>query len=313
VIFDDDNQTRRALHAVADEPAPPAVTTADQVIRQGRRRALVQRGAAIASAVAVVAAIGVGGVALRSAMGGEGIGPATAPVTTAPSSTSVPRTAPTTKTTTQTQHPPSSVPVTPTAALLPGWQWVDYAMAGDPKSRCIAPAAHLPAERVLELPSQDVVETELSLAIARASGLLSEVTEIDWAAHAPPTGAPRGYLELTLPVADGPAVARLEVAGYGGDPAEAADADVAAYDNCLAPSRTTLDDGTVLQLYQPDRYLSAEGPVQHLRIYQPNGRRYALSTADLATNGDYTNVNGRLPLDDSQLVEVAESLVALGK
>lgn len=63
-MFDDDAEGR-ALRSLVDEPAPPVTTTLDDVVRRGRRRVLMRRASAVAGVVAVVAAIGVGAIALR--------------------------------------------------------------------------------------------------------------------------------------------------------------------------------------------------------------------------------------------------------
>lgn len=63
-MFDEDT-ARGALQSLTEEPAPPVTTTLDQVVRRGRRRVFMQRTSAVAGVIGVVAAIGVGAMALR--------------------------------------------------------------------------------------------------------------------------------------------------------------------------------------------------------------------------------------------------------
>lgn len=71
-MFDDDT-ARGALQSLTEEPAPPVTTTLDEVVRRGRRRVFVRRTSAVAGVIGVVAAIGVGAMALRQGDGADGL------------------------------------------------------------------------------------------------------------------------------------------------------------------------------------------------------------------------------------------------
>jgi hypothetical protein len=313
-----DDRTRAALHAVADMPAPPAVTTVEQVIQRGRRRALVQRGATVAAVVGVVAAIGVGGVLLRSTAEGKGVEPASPPATTttAPTTTNT-TTVPTESApeSTTTQLPPSSASVEP--VLLDGWEWVSAPMTEN-NGYC-NPAIPPDGEPKIGLPDRAVVRQQLLAAVRVQAGTDPVLVYDSWEDYSPKTSAPRGFFDVNVEMGDGPGSVQLEVGRFGGTPKDAADADVSVYGSCEQPSRRTLSDGTVLQLYRPD-FHDPEIPMQHLGIYEPNGRHYVVTTAGYGEadktkldNGTYTVTSGRgrLPLADEGIAEVAESLAAL--
>jgi hypothetical protein len=309
-----DDRTRAALHAVADVPAPPAVTTVEQVIQRGRRRALVQRGATVAAVVGVVAAIGVGGVLLRSTAEGKGVEPASPPdTTTTTTTTGSPTFEPTPATT--DPLPPASVPVEPT--LLHGWEWVSAPMTEN-NGYC-NPAIPPDGEPKIGLPDRAAVRRQF-LAVVRVQAGADPVVVYDsWEDYSPKTSAPRGFFDVNVDMGDGPGSVQLEVGRFGGTPKDAADADVSVYGSCEQPSRRTLADGTVLQLYRPD-FHDPKIPVQHLGVYKPNGRHYVVTTAGYGEadktrldDGAYTVTSGRgrLPLADEGIAAVAESLALI--
>ncbi|HEV7646572.1 MAG TPA: hypothetical protein VGP26_00270 [Actinophytocola sp.] len=321
-----DDRTRAAIRAVADVPAPPVTTTLDSVVRRGRRRTLVQRGATVAAVVGVVAAIGVGGVLLRTATEGQAGRPAGPAPTTTPTTT----TAPTAPTTNEQQPPstpnmpgnapPSSRGTAPPMALLPGWNWVGARITPHGSEYCMgAPAAPEPDE--LALPNQGDVRARLVDSVSAQTGTEPQVVYQSWAPRSPKTDAPRGYLEVNVDMGDGPGSVQLEVGGFGGSPTEAADSDVSAYGSCERPMRTTLGSGAVLQMYQPD-YSDPQAPMQHFGVYLPGGRHYVVTSAgygeadkvDIGGGGQtIAGGRGRLPLDAAGLAKVGEALAALGK
>jgi hypothetical protein len=292
-----DDRTRAAIRAVADAPAPPATTTLDTVIRRGRRRTLVQRGATVAAVVGFVAAIGVGGVLLRSATASQGVHPAGPSPTAEPPST----------------HPLPSTP--PPPGLLPGWTWVDAPITSDGSPYCKG-GTNTSAPPELPLPDQAEVRTRFVSTVRGQTGTEPHLVRQDWDPRSPKTGAPRGYLEVNVDMGDGPGSVQLEVDTFGGAPGWAADADAATYGNCDRPMRKTLASGAVLQLYPPERS-DPKLPAQHLGIYLPGGRHYVITTAgygesDKVDLGDvgYTieGGRGRLPLTSSQLAGLGEIL-----
>jgi hypothetical protein len=315
-----DDRTGAAIRGVADVPAPPVTTTLDTVVRRGRRRALVQRGATVAAVVGVVAAIGVGGALLRSATEGQGVRPAgPSPTTVRNTSTAPPSTQlPPTGENAPGNEPPSSQPLPPQPELLPGWSWADAPVSPDGES-CDG-AADVAQPHDLPLPDQAAVRAALVDSVRAATKIVPQVVYQSWEKHSPRTDAPRGYLELNVDMGDGPGSVQLEVGTFGATPREAADADVAVYGNCDRPMRRTLDSGAVLQLYQAD-YFDPRAPMQHFGIYLPGGRHYILTTAgygesdkvDVGGGGSTIDGGrGRLPLDSRQLAGVGVALAALG-
>jgi hypothetical protein len=316
---DPDDRTRAAIRAVADVPAPPVTTTLDAVIQRGRRRTLVQRGATVAAVVGVVAAIGVGGVLLRSATEGQGVRPAGP--------------APTTTPTTTRAEPPSThlLPIPPSVSsstsiappqggLLPGWSWVDAPITQNGDRYCKG-GNDIDQPPELPLPGQAEVRTAFVGSVREQTGTEPHLVSQSWEPHSPKTGTPRGYLEVNVDMGDGPGSVQLEVDSFAGTPTSAADLDAAVYGNCDPPARTTLDSGAVLQLYQAE-HSDPKLPMQHLGVYLPNGRHYIVTTAGYGesdkvpvADSGYTieSGRGRLPLDDGRLAAVGEALAALRK
>jgi hypothetical protein len=286
-MFDDD-AARRALRTLTDEPAPLAKTTVEQVLRRGRRRVFVQRASTVAGVVAVVAVIGVGAVLLRSAVGHQ------APA--ADNDTAV-----------------------PTSMPLPGWERVPNPGDDSPADGSCKQEYRPPHEPDVPLPSESTVKNAFIGATKTAAG---RVTKADstWLANSPRhAGAPRGYVNLELPMDNGTGQVQLEVSRYGGTPEQVADGSVAAYGQCGEPWRRTLADGTVLQLYPLDTR-DAEAPSQHLQIYRPGGLEYIVTSAGWSAadmipvdGGGMTLGGGRgkVPVTEVQLTMIAERLVVM--
>jgi hypothetical protein len=324
VNFSDDDQTRRALHAVADAPAPPAVTTVGEVIHRGRRRVVAQRAATVAAVVGVVAGIGVGGVLLRSAVAGDGVRPAV-PVTsgtaTSEPTPSVPTTSEPTPSVPMTGTP-SSAPAEPPSATsqgefrikpVPGWAPVGD--SGAPDVGCGSSPA-VGVEPGLDLPPRAAVEKTFVDKVTTLTGSLPHVVDGSWELKSPDTGAPYTFLEYNVDMGDGPGSVILQIGHYSGPPMAMADADAAAYGNCARPLRRTLPDGTVLQLFPAD-FRDPSTPSQDVVVYAPGGRHYLVDTAGWGKSDEESGVivsgRGRLPLDDSGLADVAAALAELGK
>jgi hypothetical protein len=227
----DDDEARRALRSLSDEPLPLVTTTVDEVLRRGRRRVLVQRVSAFAGVVAVVAAIAVGGVLLRpgDASGGAQVG-----------STN------------------SSIPVFPS-----GWtQVVSMPQDIDPDAdwcRQQEKEYHTPD---VTLPSEEAVTSALLTSIEEVVGGTSTLT--------PQWGKRSGHMTVNLLMVDNriPQIA-FDGGTFGGTPRQAADGSVMAEGNCDAPWRRTLEDGTVLQLYPGVKEPAEAAPM--LMIYRPDG------------------------------------------
>lgn len=299
-MFEDDGAAHRALRTLNDDPAPPITTTIDEVLRRGRRRVFVQRAAAVAGAVAVVAAIGVMAVLLRPAeQSGGGVQVADSTTPTMP-------TAPTAPTT-------STAPASPEGAL-PGWQLMPI----DEVACKVNPLPKLHGTPPDALLPQAVVQPAFNEAVESITGAVANVGDAIWMDHSPKANGPRGYLVVEIPMDNGNGQLQLEAEVYPGSPEEMADASLYSYGDCKPPSRRVLDDGTVLQLFQADFY-NPEQPTQHLQVYRPDGRIYVVtaagwSEADMVPVGEGASTieggRGKLPTTGKQLAEIATGLVA---
>ena len=284
-MFDDDNAARNALRTLNDDPAPPVVTTVDQVLRRGRRRVFAQRASAVAGVVAVVAAIGVTAVLLRPSTPGGGVEVA------------------------------ESTPVAPApAGPLPGWETIEIDEATCKRN----PLINVPGTPPDSLLPQHVVEQAFGNAVVTVTGPMANAITAEWQEYSPKADGPRGYVRAEVPMSNGNGQLQLEAYVFGGTPAAQADASLYAYGDCRPPARRVLPDGTVLQLFQRDNF-DPEQPTQHLQIYRPDGREYIITSAGwseadmvpVAGSTAYTVEGGRgdLPTDDAQLAEVATNLV----
>lgn len=287
-MFDDD-AARRALQTLNDDQAPPVTTTLDQVVRRGRRRLFVQRASAVAGVVAVVAAIGVGAILLRTGDDGDGV---------------------------RVANQPTSAP---TGDHLPGWTPVPLpASTRRSENSCQQPYVELPPEVDIPLASEVHVRDAYVNAAEQVVGRVGLTNRHAWMTDSPRHGGPRGYLNLEVPMANGNGQLMLEAGRFGGTPEQVANASITVYGNCGEPLRHRLADGTVLQLYPLDDR-DQQAPSQHLQIYRPNGLVYVItsagwSDADLTppdTNGSQTLAGGRgtVPVTEEQLVAIGQGLV----
>jgi hypothetical protein len=281
-MFDDDDATRRALHPLTDDPAPPVTTTVDEVLRRGRRRVFVQRVGTFAGVAGVVAAIGVGAVLLRDQSGGIQVGDT--------NSASPPGLT--------TTGPPSQTRTEQSTPLVNGgfrWDRVDMPPDADPGSGCV-PMSQPPPEHEVALLSEATVKTAFSDAVAKTITQQTIVVTSEWLEHsAKQDGAPRGYVHALV---GSSGRFELEAGRFGSTPEEFADWARTVYGNCDPPWRRVLDDGTVLQLFP----VSADG-TQHLQIYRPDGRLYTISSIGLEIGSAH---GVQVSLD---LCDIAERLV----
>lgn len=292
-MFDDDT-ARRALRTLTDDQAPPVVTTLEQVVRRGKRRLFVQRASAVAGVVAVVAAIGVGAMLLRPGDQGDGV---------------------------RVASPPTSVPSS--TVRLPGWTPVPIPPGGQRSSdgaNCLQPFVQLPPEADTPLLSESSVRDAYLKAARDVLGPVEMADTVEWLPNSPKHDAPRGYINLEVPMDNGNGQLMLEAGRFGGTPEQVANASITVYGNCGEPMRRELDDGTIMQLYPLDDH-DSRAPNQHLQIYRPDGRMYVITSAgwsesDLSPpqspDGGQTVVGGRgkVPLTEEQLVDFGERFVA---
>jgi hypothetical protein len=290
-MFDDD-AARRALQTLTDEPAPPVTTTVEQVLRRGRKRLLAQRASAVAGVVAVVAAIGVGAVLLRSDNSGVRVADTTPP------------------------------PTTQVSMPLPGWTPAAIPADGQHGAEgCKQPFVELPPEADVSLMPQTSVLNAFVSATKAVTGHPPLSSNTQWLTHSEKHDqAPRGYVNLEVPMSNGNGQLQLEALRFGGTPEQMANASITVYGQCGKPYRTTLADGTILQIYPLDDR-DTKAPSQHVQIYQPNGRAYVITSAGwseddmVPINGDVGGMTlgggrGDVPVNEAQLANIAMRFVA---
>jgi hypothetical protein len=86
---------------------------------------------------------------------------------------------------------------------------------------------------------------------------------------------------------------RFSTERFHGSPAEAAGKALWATGGCAPPRRTTREDGTVFQLYDPGSI------TQTLFVFRADGRTFRL---------DQVSINGGLPLTEEELVELGTAI-----
>lgn len=282
-----DDQLRDILRTVAEAPAPPATTTLERVVRRGRRRVLAQRGATVAAVIGVVAAIGVGGVLLRSAMADQDVRPAgtpRSPVSPAPS--------------TPTYNAP------PPMELLPGWTWAPWPEGGE---RCTGTPSEGHPQGSLGPARPDVEDAVMQRFI--------DVVHEQTGTEPKDAGWQPGHdiLEFDFKRDGNNGGFELVIDSYGGTAEQAADADIALIGNCAPPQRKQLDDGTILQLYPLEG--GDRAARQQVAVYEPDGRFYLVRAGDVGGQGQdaYPATGGRgpMPLDVAELADVAKLLAWL--
>ncbi|MCT2586612.1 hypothetical protein [Actinophytocola gossypii] len=208
-------------------------------------------------------------------------------------------TAPTQEVETATAPPPE----TP----IDGWIWVEVTPPCTPKGSS-GRSADQP------LPTPEEAQTLLLDAIDTVDG--GERAYVSSALEKPAIG----HVKVAVSMGEARGSVQLRVTHYSGTPTQQADDDASVYDNCAGPSRTVLADGTVLQLYPPDR-TDSKRPLQHLRVYRPGGRLYVVTSAgstefrtvESPGGGVRAEVgSGRLPLTVDELASVGRELAAVG-
>lgn len=211
-MFTDDDAARRALQTLNDEPAPPVMTTVDQVLRRGRRQVVARRASAVAGVVAVVAAIGATTVL---ALGGDRGQEAAAPPERA----------------------------------RPEVLWddirVDKAIC---EQHVLLRAAGTPPNA---LPPRQQVETAFTDAITDIVSPDMVRVSADWQ-ESPLADGSGIQVVTEVPMEIGDGQLQLDAQVYAGTPTQAADRTLYSDGDCRDAMRRTLDDGTVLQLYPAD-------------------------------------------------------------
>ncbi|GAA3431642.1 hypothetical protein [Kutzneria kofuensis] len=293
----EDEELLALLRAEVSAQTPPPVHTAlDDVVRRGRRRLRTRRIGAALGVVAVVAGVGVATSVLRGALPGGGL-PANQLGVASTSSAS-------------------------RTSTLSGWVIPSTrATAADGKD-CTSGLS------VPGTPQNSPVDLDRVNKTLLAS--LHEVSPKATMKITRTTNKPTADAVLASTWADvvdsgGGGSVYVEVHGFSGTPAQAADNDQFVGGECTPPRRKSLPDGTVMQLYAPLDYDPGH-PSQALRVYTPAHRLYVITAEGFAST-DWTQVAnaepgtlavpegaGRhsLPLTEDQLATVGERIAALG-
>lgn len=246
-----EEELRGALHV----SAPPPTTTLDVVVKRGRRRVLAQRAGAVLGVVAVVAGIGIGATTLNQA----------APV---------PR---------QADRPDAG---TPTAERALTWPRVDTPPQTPYGTWTPASTAPPPAGRaVLSMPRCDIGQRKWAMKVHVGSVKLNDEYVQKWigtvrarlpemrVSELSPTLDRSTYLEYAVDLTDsgGTGSVRLTAGRFAGTPLEYADDNIWTSGDCQPPYRTTLTDGTIVQLHSVRAAEPFQTLLQVMEVFRPDG------------------------------------------
>jgi len=292
----EDEKLLAQLRAEVHSQAPPPVhTLLDDVVRRGRRRLRARRMAATLGVVAVVAGVGVTTAVLRDNLPGNQL----------------------------VASPPTSVTST---TGLSGWSAAAPPSTSKRDSTDCSNGVTVPGEPKVDPVDVTALSGTLLKALTKAAPTANLRITRDTASNQPISS--NSVLASTwADVIDsgGGGSVYVEVHGFSGTPAQAADSEQYVGGVCTAPQRKTLADGTIMQLYAETKYDPGH-PAQALRVYTPAHRLYIV-TAEGFSSADWTQVNkddpgavavpegaGRhsLPLTESQLTAVGERIATLG-
>jgi hypothetical protein len=270
-MWDDERSAGVALRALYDEPAPPPVTTLEDVVRRGRRRVRTQRLSVLALVLVLVAVAGGGLVWFRSL----------------------------------TVDPPATDPLLATNAMpwpedLPGWSLVS-------ETSCEAPEL-APVASTAPALSKDVLEPAFAGGVSVVSGTTpflwmshwNDPSRVDVAVEVPvDTATANVYFEATTTTVAVPvAAADIEVWAFGPPcavPMRRIMASGAVMQLYAPDTRSPFAPIQRLRAYLPGG-----------RVYMVTSAGWG--RADLNA-GVVSSGRGRLPLDGRQLADVATRLI----
>lgn len=287
----DEAELAEALRAALTGPEPPVRTGLEDIVRRGQRKVMMRRLVAATGVIVVVGGIGIGGSMLRDLQAPGNVQVASMP-TTLPSTSSAP-------------------------PALPGWTRVTTS-AAKPAADC-ANGLTLPGPTTMttRVDGKSIDDTLMVALQKVASTAKIKFTRSSW------TPGPAGTAWLDIVDAGGAGSLYLQAQTYAGTPSDAADADSYVNGTCTPPSRRTLANGAVLQLYSAEANDPGH-PSQALRVYTTDHRLYVL-IAEGFSSADWTQARdgesgqlivpkgaGRrsLPLTEQQLADVGQILAA---
>src|SRR5215470_12423881 len=317
-MWDDETQLRTGLRAELASRPLPLRSDLELVRSRGRRRRRARQTTAVIVVLAVIAGIGVGVATVSQALAKARDG-----FTAAAGSTST-----------------GSLPITTPAVPPDGVQWPRVDLPARTPDRTWSPgwtAPPAPGRTVLNTPLCDpgnpailpnrpapaAVRQQVHAALVAAAAPASVGGLVERRIPASPgkSGAVDSY-DYTADITDvnGTGSVRLTVAARAGDPVQAADREAFDLFNCDPPRRTTLADGTVLQLYPVLPSEPFQSLIQTLRIYSAHGPRYQIEVCnfgspDFAPNPAQPEFPSRtgsgrptLPLTEHQLAAIGQTI-----
>lgn len=327
-MWDDETQLGTRLRAeLASQPLPLRSDLA-LVRSRGRRRRRARQATAVIAVLAVVTGIGAGVAIMRQTLaktpgGGFAASESASSLAIAPAAPAV------TATTAAPAMPPSGgvqwprvdlPPRAPDRTWSPGWT------APAPPDRpilntplCEPDSPPFPPNS----PAPPAVRQQVypALVAAAAPAIVGDLVERKIPAN-PDKGGDADSYDYSADITDagGTGSVRLTVTASTGDPVQTADREAFNLSNCDPPRRTTLANGTILQLYPVIPSEPFQSLVQTLRIYPARGPRYQIEVCnfgspDLTPNPaqpEFPNRTGAgrptLPLTEHQLAAFGQML-----
>lgn len=294
------------LRGALNVAAPPPTTTLDVVMRRGRRRVFAQRAGAMLGVVAVVAGIGFGATTLNQA---------------APPP--------------QQADQPNQGPAAVEHALT--WPRVDVPPQTPYGTWSPASTAPPPAGRVvLSMPRCNIGQRKWEMKahvgsvkpndefVERWIGTVREqLPEVQVSKLAPRLDKST-YLEYAVDLTDagGSGSVRLTLGRFAGTPLEYADDNIWTSGDCRPPYRTTLPDGTIVQLHSVRAAEPFQTLLQVMEVFRPDGLMLQLEQANYSSKdllpaqqaGFWERVGpGRanLPLSDEQFSRLGPAIAGV--
>lgn len=286
------------LRGALDVSAPLPTTTLDHVMKRGRRRVFARRAGAVAGAAAVVAVLGLVTTMLPTAVSTSPAGPQTLPTSPPPSNQNG----------WVTGWPEIDAPMrapetnwTPTSPS-PGWQQVNARSQCTPKPRSTPLTVPFGGVTFTQDQRIDLLERTVKEVLS------SEATKVRYEDNYQLIELGEGSLTITA-------------GKFAGAPMTAASDGVWDTAGCTAGFRTTLPDGTVLEL----KAVTASGAwtlSQVLLVYRADGKvikleqnNFGIDDVDLKPGGPGAwRINGplqpRLPMEMEQFEKLGPAVAA---
>ncbi|MGW6443619.1 hypothetical protein [Lentzea sp. NPDC055074] len=293
------------LRGALNVSAPPPTTTLDVVMKRGRRRVFAQRAGAVLGVVAVVAGIGIGATTLNQA------GP--------------PRQAD------QPNQGPAVVehsvgwPRVSTPPQVPYGTWSPASTAPPPDGRA-----------VLSMPRCDIGSRKWAMKVPVGSvkpndgfvqkwiGTVREQLPEVRVSELSPRLDESTYIEYAVDLTDsgGTGSVRLTLGRFAGTPLQYADDNIWTSGDCEPPYRTTLPDGTIVQLHSVRAAEPFQTLLQTMEVFQPDGLMLQMELANYGSKdllpaqqpGYWERVGpGRanLPLTEAQFARLGPAIAGV--